>query len=159
MEKLINYQNNSDYERIKEFSIVGIVASPEKLDGLKQFLDHLDSLHGLTFIIAQHESAKSELFPLEELSKHTHMKIFHAADQMEIHEDCIYLLPPHHDISFQSRIITLTGVTANKGNDLSADRFLNGLTGILGSNTIAILFQMRVETVCLVSIVFQKLMG
>lgn len=140
MEKLINYQNNSDYERIKEFSIVGIVASPEKLDGLKQFLDHLDTLHGLTFIIAQHESAKSELFPLEELSAHTNMKIFHAADQMEIHEDCIYLLPPHHDISFQSRIISLTEVTANKGNDLSADRFLNGLTGILGSNTIAILF-------------------
>ncbi|ULO05635.1 PAS domain-containing protein [Paenibacillus sp. 19GGS1-52] len=140
MEKIINYQNNPEYDRIKEFSVVGIVASPEKLEGLEQFLDHLDIVHGLTYFIAHHDSIQSDLFPLERLSKHTHMMIFHAVDQMEIHTDCIYLLPPHHDISFQSRTISLTDYSTNKGNDLSADRFMYSLTDSFGSNSIAILF-------------------
>lgn len=140
MEKILNYQNNPEYDRIKEFSVVGIVASPEKLEGLEQFLDHLDIVHGLTYFIAQHDSIQSELFSLERLSKHTHMMIFHAVDQMEIHTDCIYLLPPHHDISFQSRTISLTDYSTNKGNDLSADRFMYSLTDSFGSNSIAILF-------------------
>lgn len=140
MEKILNYQNNPEYDRIKEFSVVGIVASPEKLEGLEEFLDHLDIVHGLTYFIAQHDSTESELFSLERLSKHTHMMIFHAVDQMEIHTDCIYLLPPHHDISFQSRTISLTDYSTNKGNDLSADRFMYSLTDRFGSNSIAIVF-------------------
>ncbi|MRN52720.1 CheR family methyltransferase [Paenibacillus monticola] len=140
MEKTLNYQNNPEYDRIKEFSVVGIVASPGKLEGLELFLDHLDIVHGLTYFIAQHDSTQSELFPLEQLSKHTHMEIFHAVDQMEIHTDCIYLLPPLHDISFHSRTISLSDYSANKGNDLPADRFMYSLIESFGSNSIAILF-------------------
>jgi two-component system CheB/CheR fusion protein len=139
-DRILNYQNNPDHDTIKEFSVVGIAASPGKLEGLEQFLDHLDIVHGLTFIIAQHDSTNSELFPLEQLSMHTNMKLFHAVDQMEIHTDCIYLLPPHHDISFRSRKISLTDYSADKGNDLPADRFMYSLTESFGSNAIAILF-------------------
>jgi two-component system CheB/CheR fusion protein len=140
MDTILNYKNNPANDRIKEFSVVGIAASPEKLEGLEQFLEHIDVVHGLTFIIAQHGSTKSELFPLERLSKHTNMKFFHAVDQMEIRSDCIYLLPPHHDISFGSRKIWLTDYSADKGNDLPADRFMYSLIESFGSNAIAILF-------------------
>lgn len=140
METILNYKNYPTNDRIKEFSVVGIVASPENLDGLEQFLDHVDVVHGMTFIIAQHGSTKSELFPLERLSKHTDMKLFHAVDQMDIHPDCIYLLPPHHDISFLSRKISLTDYSANKGNVLPADRFMYSLIESFGINAIAILF-------------------
>jgi two-component system CheB/CheR fusion protein len=140
MDKILNYNDNPINDRVKEFSIVGIAASPGKLEGLEQFLDHVDVVHGLTFIIAQHGSTKSELFPLEQLSMHTNMKLFHAVDQMEIHTDCIYLLPPHHDISFRSRKISLTDYSADKGNDLPADRFMYSLAESFGSNAIAILF-------------------
>ncbi|WP_052476516.1 CheR family methyltransferase [Cohnella kolymensis] len=140
MDRLSNYKNNPANDRIKEFNVVGIAATPGELEGLEQFLDHVDILHGLTFIIAQHGSTKSELFPLERLSKHTDMKLFHAVDQMEIHTDCIYLLPPHHDISFRSGKIGLTDYSSDKGNDLPADRFMYSLIESFGGNAIAILF-------------------
>jgi two-component system CheB/CheR fusion protein len=140
MDRILNYKNDPTNDRIKEFSVVGIAASPENLEGLEQFLDHIDVVHGLTFIIAQHGSTKSELFPLERLSMHTNMKLFHAVDQMEIHTDCIYLLPPHLDVSFQSRKIGLTDYSADKGNDLPADRFMYSLTESFGGNAISVLF-------------------
>jgi two-component system CheB/CheR fusion protein len=140
MNRILNDKNYPANDRIKEFSVVGIAASPGKLEGLEQFLDHVDVVHGLTFIIAQHGSTKSELFPLERLSKHTNMKVFHAEDQMEIHTDCIYLLPPHHDISFQTGKIGLTDYSADNSNDLPADRFMYSLIESFGGNAIAILF-------------------
>jgi two-component system CheB/CheR fusion protein len=140
MDRKSNNKFNPANDRIKEFNVVGIAATPGKLEGLEQFLGHVDVVHGLTFIIAQHGSTNSELFPLERLSKLTNMKLFHAVDQMEIRSDCIYLLPPLHDISFQSGKIELTDYSADIGNDLPADRFMYSLIDSFGSNAIAILF-------------------
>ncbi|MDB5053968.1 MAG: signal transduction histidine kinase with CheB and CheR [Bacilli bacterium] len=135
--------NESDLtkDRIKEFSVVGIAVSSLKLGALKQFLDHLDIVHGMSYVIVQLGTTKSKAIQIEQLSKHTNKKIFHAENQMEILSDCIYLLPPQHDIAFRAGKIHLTEYSSDsKSPNMPADRFMKALVKGFGSNTIGILF-------------------
>ncbi|QGQ98627.1 hypothetical protein EHS13_28975 [Paenibacillus psychroresistens] len=128
-------------DRLKEFSVVGIAVSPLKLEALKQFLDHLDNVRGLSYVIAQLGSPKTKDIQIEQLSKHTEKKIFHAENHMELLSDCIYLLPPQHDIIFRAGKIHLTECTSEtKLLDMPADRFMKSLVEGFGSNAIGILF-------------------
>jgi two-component system, chemotaxis family, CheB/CheR fusion protein len=44
--------------------VVGIAVSPLKLGALQQFLDHLDIVRGLSYVIAQLGSIKSKAIPI-----------------------------------------------------------------------------------------------
>jgi two-component system CheB/CheR fusion protein len=138
----IKLGNESDLmnDRLKEFSVVGIAVSPLKLGALKQFLDNLDIVRGLSFVIAQLGSTKSKAIRIEQLSKHTEKKIFHAENRMELLPDCIYLMPPQHDIAFRSGKIHLTEcISDSKLPNMPADRFMKALVKGFGSNAIGIL--------------------
>jgi two-component system CheB/CheR fusion protein len=135
--------NESDLinDRLKEFSVVGIAVSPLKLGALKQFLDHLDIVHGLSYVIAQLGSTKSKAIQIEQLSKHTEKKIFHAENHMKLLSDCIYLIPPQHDIAFHAGEIHLTECSSDsKSPNMPVDRFMKELVKSFGSNAIGILF-------------------
>ncbi|MBW7453255.1 CheR family methyltransferase [Paenibacillus sepulcri] len=141
METTVNHESDSANDRIKEFSVVGIAASPGKLEGLVQFLQHVDLIRGLSYIIAHHDGAQSKDFPLAQLSKHTKKQIFYAEDNMEIRPDCIYLLPPQQDFKFRSWKIFLNTYPSVEAENqlLPADRFMLSLAESFGSNTICIL--------------------
>jgi two-component system CheB/CheR fusion protein len=135
--------NESDItnDRIKEFSVVGIAVSPLKLGSLKQFFDHSDIVHGLSYVIAQLGSAKSRVIQIEQLSKHTEKNIFNAENNMKIVSDCIYLIPPQHDIAIHAGTIHLTKCsTDSNSTNMPADRFMNALVKDFGSSAIGILF-------------------
>jgi two-component system CheB/CheR fusion protein len=139
----IQLSNESDMmnDRLKEFSVVGIAVSPLKLGALKEFLGHLDIVHGLSFVIEQLGSTKSKAIQIEQLSQHTEKKIFHAENHMELVSDCIYLIPPQHDITFRAGIIHLTECSSeSKSHNKPADRFMKALVKGFGSNAIGILF-------------------
>lgn len=139
----IQLGNESDQtnDRLKEFSVVGIAVSPLKLGALKQFLDHLDIVRGLSYVIVQLGSTKSKAIQIKQLSKHTEKKIFHAENHMELLSDCIYLMPPQHDVMFRAGKIHLTECDINsKSPDMPADRFMKALVKGFGSNAIGILF-------------------
>jgi two-component system CheB/CheR fusion protein len=139
MNTTINIERDPVNNRIKEFNVVGIAASLGKLEALVQFLQHVDLLDGLSFVIAQHGGAKSKKFPLAQLSKHTMKEIFYAEDNMEIRPDCIYLLPPQQDVSFRSGKLFLTEYSHVQDIPLPADRFMLSLVESFGSDTICIL--------------------
>jgi two-component system CheB/CheR fusion protein len=138
----IELGNESDQTNhsLKEFTVVGIAVSPLKLEALKQFLDHLDVVRGLSFVIAQLGSTKSRAIQIKQLSKHTEKKIFLAENQMELLSDCIYLVPPQHDIVFRAGKIYLTECSTNsKSPNMPADRFMKALVKSFGGNAIGIL--------------------
>jgi two-component system CheB/CheR fusion protein len=139
MSTMINNVRDPAHNRIKEFSVVGIAASPGKLEALVEFVQHVDLITGLSFVIAQHGGAKSKKFPLARLAKLTMKEIFYAEDNMEIRPDCIYLAPPRRDVSFRSGKIFLTEYSAVEGSPLPAERFMLSLAESFGSNTICIL--------------------
>jgi two-component system CheB/CheR fusion protein len=128
-------------DRIKEFNVVGIAVSPLKLAALKQFLDHLDIVKGLSYVIVQLGSTKSRAIQIEQLSKHTEKMIFNVENHMILLSDCIYLVPPGHDVTFHAGKIHLTEYDIDsKSPHLPADRFMKALVKGFGSNAIGILF-------------------
>jgi two-component system CheB/CheR fusion protein len=141
MDMQLTNESGPTIDRVKEFSVVGIAVSPSKLGALKQFLDHLDIENGLSYVIAQIGPAKSRTIQIKQLSKHTEKKIFFAENNMELLPDCIYLIPPQHDIDFRAGIILLTKCSADSHPaNMPADRFMKALVKGYGSNTIGILF-------------------
>jgi two-component system CheB/CheR fusion protein len=141
MNVLMSNESNMMNDRLKEFSVVGIAVSPLKLGALQQFLDHLDIVRGLTYVIAQLGSAKSKAIPIGQLAKHTEKKIFHAKNNMELLSDCIYLVPSQHEITFSEGKIHLTEFSSDSMlTPLPADHFMESLVKGFGSNAIGILF-------------------
>jgi two-component system CheB/CheR fusion protein len=136
-----NNEFNHSNDRLKEFSVVGIAVSPLKLEALKQFLEKMDIVQGLSFVIAQIGSTKTKAIQIKQLANHTNKKIINAENQMELLADCIYLLPPQHDIVFHTGVIQLTDYSSDAISlGMPADRFMKALVKAFGSNTIGILF-------------------
>lgn len=128
-------------DRLKEFSVVGIAVSSSKLRSLKQFLDHLDTLDGLTYVIAQIGSRKSKAIQIEQFSNHTKKKVIHAQDNTKLLSDNIYLLPRNHNVTFrEGRIHLLACSSDSKSPDMPADQLMKALVKGFGSNSIGILF-------------------
>jgi two-component system CheB/CheR fusion protein len=141
---------NNDGEMEKQFynsdqtnaaySVVGITASPTNLEGLEQFLDHMNADSGLAFLVAPYNSGKMITFPIESLAKHTSMKIFHAQDYMRIEPNCIYLLPPKKQLSIRTDTLHFTDFTLISDQNMPADRFLFTMAEVFGSKVISLLF-------------------
>ncbi|MFY9310297.1 MAG: CheR family methyltransferase [Bacteroidia bacterium] len=75
------------------FYVVGIGASAGGLDAINQFFENVPDKSGFAFIIIQHLSPDYKSLMVELLTKHTHMKVVEAEDQMLIKKNCVYLLP------------------------------------------------------------------
>src|SRR5690348_685881 len=84
------------------FKVIGIAASPDRLDSLKHFLDQMIPTSGLAFVIVPLGTSKNKTFPLDQLSAHTTMNICHALDDVEIVPNRIYLVPPQKNIAIRS---------------------------------------------------------
>ena len=79
-----NQMNNKLY-------VVGIGASAGGLDAIQQVFDNIPIDTGMAFVIVQHLSPDFKSLMPELLAKHTGMKIYTAADGLEIKPNCIYL--------------------------------------------------------------------
>jgi two-component system CheB/CheR fusion protein len=74
--------------------IVGIGASAGGLQPLQDFFDNMPQNTGLAFVVVQHVSPDYKSLMSELLARHTEMEIFRVEEGMEIHANCIYLIPP-----------------------------------------------------------------
>ena len=73
--------------------IVGIGASAGGLEAIHEFFDHMPASSNFSFVIIQHLSSDYKSLLVELVSKHTHMKVFEAEDNMTIQQDCVYVIP------------------------------------------------------------------
>jgi two-component system CheB/CheR fusion protein len=109
------------------FPIVGIGASAGGLEALEQFLLHVPEKCGMAFVIVQHlDPTHKGLLP-ELLQRVTAMPVHQVRDRMRVEADCVYVIPPNHDMSILHGVLHLFKPTAPRGLRLPIDFFFRSL--------------------------------
>jgi two-component system CheB/CheR fusion protein len=109
------------------FHIVGLGASAGGLEALEQFLRHVPEKCGLAFVIVQHlDPTHKGLLP-ELLQRATSMRVHQVKDRTPVKPDCVYVIPPNHDMSILHGVLHLFKPTAPRGLRLPIDFFFRSL--------------------------------
>src|SRR3954464_4495544 len=77
-----------------EGRIVGIGASAGGLEALEQLFDALPPDTGMAFVVVQHLSPDFRSLMDELIARHSEMPVMIAEDNMPVHANHIYLMPP-----------------------------------------------------------------
>ena len=109
------------------FPIVGIGASAGGLEALELFLRHMPQKSGLAFVVVQHlDPTHKGLLP-ELLQRATAMSVHQVKDRMPVEPDCVYVIPPNHDMSILHGVLHLFKPAAPRGLRLPIDFFFRSL--------------------------------
>ena len=85
--------------------IVGIGASAGGLEALDEFFRRIPVNSGLSYIVIQHlDPDQKDLLP-EILQRITPMAVTQASDQQKVDADCVYIIPPNHDMSISQGLL------------------------------------------------------
>lgn len=122
----------------EDFSVVGIVVAPSKLEALKEFLHHMNSDSGLAFIIAQ-QGTTTGFSPSVDISPETSMKCVYAQDDMDIYANHIYVIPPQKDMTIRAGKLFVSDAFNNPDNTMPADRLMFELADSFGDKAICVM--------------------
>ncbi len=84
------------------FPVVGIGASAGGLEALQGLLLNIKPGCNMAFVIIQHRATEPKSVMLSLLSKYTTLHVSEIEDGMKIKPDCIYINPPHQDITIEN---------------------------------------------------------
>ncbi len=119
--------------------IVGIGASAGGLEAYNDFFDNAPENSRLSYILVQHLSPDYKSLLVDLLSRHTHMKIYEAENDMQIRPNCIYVIPPGKNLTVgEDKLIIKEKDSNDKGPNTSIDTFFYSLADIYGDRAIAI---------------------
>src|SRR3954468_20678007 len=119
--------------------IVGIGASAGGLESLEQFFSNLPANPGMAFVVVQHLSPDFRSVMDELLARHSDLPIQQAEDNIEVHANRVYLLPPKKDINIRDRRLFLTDKDRTHGLTLPIDHFLRSLAQDVGPDAVGII--------------------
>jgi two-component system CheB/CheR fusion protein len=109
------------------FPIVGIGASAGGLEAIEQFLRHLPAGTGMAFVVVQHLDPTHKGMMVELLQRATAMKVVEVKDRLRVESNCVYVIPPNHDMSILHGVLHLLAPVAPRGLRLPIDFFLRSL--------------------------------
>jgi two-component system CheB/CheR fusion protein len=118
--------------------IVGIGGSAGALSAYKELLDALSSHTGMAFVIISHLLPTANTQLAEILVRHTTMEVALASNAMQIHANCVYIIPPNADLTILDNAIFKIVSPRIKSNN-QIDLFLTSLAEAMGSHAIAII--------------------
>ena len=119
--------------------IVGIGASAGGLEAYNDFFDNAPENSHLSYILVQHLSPDYKSLLVDLLSRHTHMKIYEAENEMRILPNCIYVIPPGKNLTVgDDKLIIQEKDGSDKGPNTSIDTFFYSLADQYGDRAIAI---------------------
>ncbi|MEJ6981823.1 PAS domain S-box protein [Pedobacter sp. P351] len=119
--------------------IVAIGASAGGLEAIHEFFDNMPENSSLSFIVIQHLSPDYKSLLVELVSKHTHMKVYEAVNDMKVHKECIYIIPNKKLMTIKDGKLRLTEKIEKKAPNTAIDYFLNTLAGDQKEKAIAII--------------------
>jgi len=120
--------------------IVAIGASAGGLEAIHAFFDNLTETSNLSFVIIQHLSPDYKSLLVDLVSKHTHMKVFEAAQSLEVKRNCIYVIPPKKLMTISGGRLRLSDkLQGDKSPNTAIDIFLRTLADDKGEKAIAII--------------------
>lgn len=119
--------------------VVAIGASAGGLEAIHDFFDHMPENAGLSFVVIQHLSSDYKSLLVELVSKHTHMKVFEAENNMDIQKECVYVIPNNKLMTVGDGRLYLADKTDVKAPNTAIDTFLQTLARDKKNRAIAII--------------------
>lgn len=122
------------------FPIVGIGASAGGLAAFEAFFSGLplDPPHECAFVLVQHLSPDFKSSLVEIIGRYTPMNVFEITDGIVVQPNCVYIIPPSHDIALIDGTLQLLNPTKKKGLRLPINFFFNSLAKDQHQNAIGI---------------------
>ncbi len=118
--------------------VVGVGASAGGLESLEKLFSRLPTHSGLAFVVVQHLSPHFRSMMDELLARRTDVEIRIAEDGVQVHADCIYLLPPGKELLIRDGRLVLKDQELRRGVALPIDQFFRSLAKDLGSRAVAV---------------------
>ncbi|TWR31546.1 PAS domain S-box protein [Mucilaginibacter pallidiroseus] len=119
--------------------IIAIGASAGGLEAIHDFFDHMPGNSGFTFVVIQHLSPDYKSLLVELVSKHTHMKVFEATNDMTLQRDCVYIIPNKKLMTIKGHKLRLADKLKDKLPNTAIDTFLFTLAKDKKEKAIAII--------------------
>lgn len=112
-----------------DFPIVGIGASAGGLAAFEAFFSGMppDINPAMAFVLVQHLAPDHKSLLAEIIQRHTSMPVFEVVDGMVVQPNCIYIIPPNHDMAFQHGTLQLLKTSKTNRERLPIDFFFCSL--------------------------------
>jgi len=111
------------------FPVVGIGASAGGLAAFEAFFSGMpaDANPGMAFVLVQHLAPDHTSILTDLIRRYTRMQVFEVTDGMTVQPDCVYIIPPNHDMAFINGTLQLLEPAAPRGQRLPIDFFFRSL--------------------------------
>jgi len=121
--------------------IIGIGASAGGLAAFESFFSNMPmGLHpDCSFVVVQHLSPDHKSILSEIIGRYTIMHVTEAEEGMIVQPNCVYIIPPNHDIALINGTLQLLEPTQVRGQRLPIDFFFRSLAADLHERSIGII--------------------
>jgi len=122
------------------FPIVGIGASAGGLKAFEAFFSGMpaDTDPGMAFVLVQHLAPDHKSILCDLIQRYTRMKVFEIDDGMAVQINCVYIIPPAHDLAYFNGSLHLLEPTLPRAHRLPIDFFFRSLAQDLHERAIGI---------------------
>ena len=121
------------------FPIVGIGASAGGLAAFESFFRALRNDTGMAFVVVQHLSPDHPSDLAKILRAYTAMPVAEVTDGVVVMPNCVYVIPPAHDLALMGLTLHLFEPALPAGHRRPVDFFFRSLAADLGDRAIAII--------------------
>jgi two-component system CheB/CheR fusion protein len=113
----------------ESFPVVGIGASAGGLAAFEAFFSAMpsDTRSGMAFILVQHLDPNHKSILTDLIGRYTQMPVYEVKDGMVVQPDCIYVIPPNHDMVLEYGTLQLLKPAEPRGHRLPIDLFFRSL--------------------------------
>jgi len=113
----------------RPLTIVGIGASAGGLAAFEAFFSSLpaDTDLSMSFVLVQHLAPEHKSILSDIISRYTRMEVFEVTDGTTVQPNCIYVIPPGHNMALLNGTLQLLKLTAVHGQRLPIDFFFRSL--------------------------------
>ncbi len=114
---------------VDDFPIVGIGASAGGLTAFEAFFSGMpaDVDPGMAFVLVQHLAPDKKSLLADLIRRYTRMPVFEVEDDMVVHINCVYTIPPNCDMALLNGTLRLFEPTAPRYQRLPIDFFFRSL--------------------------------
>nr|WP_297348383.1 chemotaxis protein CheB [uncultured Glaciecola sp.] len=141
--KTITPNRSDDSSKVKTVNkpmpIVGIGASAGGLEALEAFFSHVKTPCNMAFIVIQHLDPSRKGIMAELLGRSTQMKVTEAGNGTKVMPNCVYVIPPNHDLSILHGSLLLLEPLESRGLRLPIDFFFRSLADDQRHNAIGVI--------------------
>lgn len=124
-----DHHTGGDFPVVGDFPIVGVGASAGGLAAFEAFFSGMpvDADPGMAFVLVQHLAPDHKSILRELVGRYTRMQVFEVEDGMEVHANCVYIIPPNRDMAFLNGRLRLLEQAALGGLRLPIDFLFRSL--------------------------------